>query len=474
MENKYEHITAAVSFTDLVRTTLGPRGMNKMVVGSEGTILTNDGATIIGSMRGGNPIFDLFKNLAKSQEEAVGDGTTTATVLSGQLLQNALILINKGIHPTVIINGYNLARVNAMKFLEKSLEKVDKKDIIRTAFGTKIAQDQIEFLADLLLKIKEIQDLKIYLFPNSDFFKSEVFNGHVFDGFTINERMKSEVEGEMAVLDFPVNLKCDNFQVTDAKNLEAVSNYDTDYKRRIVNKLVELNVKCVFYTDTNPEFETYLTEKGITGIVVFARENVDGICKTIGANAASNYDQIRAGWGKMRYTKTTNPVRSHGTIYVSGEGNLETLVLRGPTSQTLDEIRRAVDDVVGLLRNDLDCVVGAGAIEIEIANDLREFAKRIGGKEQLAIEKYAEAIESIPAIIAENCGLDAIDVLTNLKTLHSQGQKDMGVDEFMGVSDARKRGIFEPALIKIYAISSATNVTNLILKLDGILQGEMK
>lgn len=471
-EDKYNHVNAAISFCDLVRTTLGPRGMNKMLVDSNNkTIaLTNDGATIIKTLKGGNPIIDLFKSLASSQEEASGDGTTTAVIFAGQLLQNAMYLLNKGIHPTTVISGFNLARANAVKFLTEKSESLPIDQIIKTAFGTKISPDLIQYLTDLILKVKDYANLKVYKIPNMDALTSEIYSGFVFSGFTINDRMESQVTGKMAVLDFPVNLKFDKFSVTSAEELEKASKFDTNYKKKIVDKLVDLGVKCVFYTDTTPEFETYLTEKGITGIVVFQRENVDGICKSIGANAASSEDQIEVGNGDMTYVKTTNPNNRHGTIYI--KGNMETLVLKGPTNQTLDEILRALDDVLGLLRHDYKAVIGAGAIEIELGNFLREFSKVIGGKEQLAIEKFAEAVENLPLIIAENCGLDAIETLTTLKTLHSQGKIDFGVDAILGVSDARVRGVVEPVLVKTHAIISATNVANSILKTDKILIGQ--
>ncbi|MBE3092782.1 MAG: TCP-1/cpn60 chaperonin family protein [Chloroflexi bacterium] len=466
MEDKYAHIRSAIEFCNLIRSTLGPRGMNKMVIGDT-TILSNDGATIINKLKGGNPIVELIKSLAKSQEEAIGDGTTTTVLLTGQLLSNAINLLDKGVHPTIIINGYNIAKMEAMNILSKLPQIENKEKIIKTCFGTKVTKDISEKLTNLLISVKDIENLKLFRKNNSDPLDSEIYLGHVFEGFTINDRMKSEITGKIAVLDFPVNMKFDKFNVTSATELEKATNYDTDYKKRIVDKLKELSVECVFYTDTTPEFETYLTDQKIAGIVVFARDNVDGICNSTKATAISSLEQLNEahlGQGHMKYVKGQK-----GTIYV--DGDMETLILKGNTAQILDEMVRAIQDAVSLLKNDLSCVIGAGAVEMEIAKELREISKKVGGKEQLAIDKFIEAIESIPIILAENCGLDAIEILTLLKNLHNQGQKDMGVDPVIGISDARVREIFEPVLIKIHAINSATNITNLILKLDGIYQG---
>lgn len=473
-EDRFNHINVGISFADLVRTTLGPRGMNKMVV-NEATkeiILTNDGASIIKNVKSANPIADLFKNLAISQENAIGDGTTTSTIIAGQLLQNALVLMNKGIHPTTIINGYNLAKVRAMQFLENNMEEGNIEMIIKTAFGTKISNDIIDHFTELLKNEKDF-NLKRYKISESDPMKSEIYPGFVFEGFTANERMNSNVKGKIAVIDFPINIDVGNLSIQNSDEIEKVTKTKREIKKSVIVELVKNKVSCLFYTDTEPEFESMLTNAGITGIVVYNRENVDGICRALNLNVCSSKEELvnNCEEGEVSYVKQTSGNRGH--IYVSSErSKLKTLVIRGPTEQTLNEIERAVLDVLGLLKNDTHSVIGAGAIEIEIALDLREFANHIGGKEQLAIEMFAESLESIPMIIAENAGLDAIKVVTNLKAIHKSGEKDIGVDVINEISDARKRGVIEPVLVKIHAINAATNVANLILKLDQILVGE--
>jgi len=442
--------------------------MNKMIISNE-TILTNDGATILNSLKGGNPIIELLKSLATSQEEAIGDGTTTAAILTGNLLSNALSMLEKGIHPTTIINGYNLAKIESLNLISQIAKDEDKEAIIKTAFGTKITKDISDILTKILLSVKDYENLKLFKKVNDNPLESELFQGYVFEGFTINDRMKSETTGKIAVLDFPVNLKFDRFNVTKAEELQKASEFDTTYKKTIVDKLSELGVKMVFYTDTTPEFETYLTDKGISGIVVFQRENVDGICNSVKATAISSLEQINEnhlGNGHVKYVKGKK-----GTIYIDGQ--METLILKGNTKQILDEMHRALEDAVSLLRHDLKSVTGAGAIEMEIAKHLKNVSRRIGGKEAIAVEKFVESIESIVTTLAENCGLDSIEILSLLRNLHETNEV-MGVDGILGVSDAKERKIFEPALIKIHAINSSVNIANLILKLDGIYQGDMK
>jgi chaperonin GroEL (HSP60 family) len=467
-----EHIKVAIEFAELIRTTLGPRGMNKLVMG-HGVTLTNDGATIVKNIKGGNPIVDLFKNLAESQENAIGDGTTTAIILAGQLLQNALNLMNKRIHPTTIITGYTLARMKAIHYLQSRKEPGESDKIIRTAFGTKIPEDIISHLSKIIQKVKDFQNLRRYKIADSDALESELFNGFVFPGFTINERMKNHVSGRIAILDFPSNLELDNFHVTSEEELEKVTRRKKEFKKEIVDELLRQDITCAFYTDTNPEFESYLTDKGITGIVIYDRDNVDGVSKSVNAKVCSCIEDIKNHWGfgDVKYVKQTSGNKGH--IFVSSEkSGIETIIIKGPTIQTLEEIERAVLDVLSLLKHDTQCVTGAGAIETSLALNLREYATQVGGKEQLAVEAFAEAVESIPLIIAENAGLDAIEILTNLKTLHKGGQTDMGVDVIRGISNAKERGIIEPVLVKVHAINAASNVATLILKTDKILLGE--
>jgi len=459
-ETKFNHIQLAVNFSDLIRSTLGPRGMNKAVVREGSAIFTNDGATIIEAIPS-DPIIDLFKGLAKSQEMAIGDGTTTATILVGQFLSNALSLINKGIHPTTIINGYSLAKIHCMQRLNELKEKGDNDMIINTAFGSKVSKDIIDHLKSLILEVKDYENLQFHKLENSDPLDSRLFDGYIFNGFTISDQTPSSFEGNIAFLDYRTSPQAADLKVSEVSQLKQINEYDREYKKDIVDRLVEAKVGLIFFTDTNPEFESALTEKGITGIVV-SRPDQDSILRTLNLKATSDIKNIFQVSGKVKYTKPNK-------IYVNGD--TETLVLNGSTPQVLDEIERAVHDVVSLFRHETDTVVGAGAIEIELAKSVRSLAKQVGGKEQLAIEKYAESLESIPLILAENCGLDSIQVLTLLKTLHEK-DANQGVDPIIGVSDARARGIMDPALVKIHAINSATNVSNLILKTDKMLLGE--
>lgn len=466
IKSKTEYIDMGIAISNLIRSTLGIRGMNKMVVKDNEIIMTNDGATIIKNVKSENPIMEIFQKLATAQENRIGDGTTTCVILAGQLLEKSKELMNKGIHKTTIINGYNLAKMETLRFLNSIKEKGDKKQIIKTTFGSKISPDQVELLSNIMLNINP-NKMRLHKIPNSNSNDTKQLKGFAFDGFTINDRMPNEVEGKVAILDIRSNVELTKFQITNSEELEKINQVDNSHRDKILNKLIENDVKIVFYTDTNPEFESLLTEKGMMGIVVYKREFLDSIAKASQTTVTSNIDRLKVGYGNVKFVKDDK------TIYLENkDSEIDTIVLKGSTEQVLEETARALDDVIKLLRVGEDVVMGAGAVEIEVALHLNNYAKEVGGKEQLAIIKFAEAIESIPLIIAENCGLDAIEIVTNLKTMHNLGKKDWGVDLYKFASDSRERGIIEPVVSKMYSMSSATDVTNLILKLDDIYNGK--
>ena len=469
MEDRLAHINTAINIANTVRTTLGPRGMNKLVMNNQNPILTNDGATIIRNIHHPHPIMDSIKALAFSQEQAVGDGTTTSMILIAELLENALTMINQGIHQTNIINGYNIAASECVKFLKTKEFDADRKKVIKTCFGAKTSKEFSEHLSNILVDL-DIEDLQIYKFSNSNPLKTEVQNGFIFEGFTINDQMPTEGCGKIAVLDTRGDLELTKFEVTKAEELENITKYNRDYKQGIVDKLVELGVKTLFYSDTNPELETLLTESGIMSIVTYDRSIITNICKSTGSIVIGDPKRIEEksiGNGTVTFLKNPNRI-----IIKNKDSKIKTLILHGSTKQTLDESGRAIDDVVGLLRNSDKCVYGAGSIEIDISLHLNEFSKNIGGKEQIVVERFANAIESIPITLAKNCGFDAIDILTSLKSMHREGDDEAGVDDRLMISSTKDRGIIEPTIIKMHSILGATEVCNLVLKLDDIYNGE--
>jgi len=468
-KNKYGYIQLGIDISNTVRSTLGPKGMNKMVLLANEQILTNDGATIIKNINFKNPIGELFKRLAESQEKAVGDGTTTATILTGQLLENALNLLNKNVHPTTIINGYNISRSYCLDYLDKNRLQADKEAIIKTTFGSKLSPEFSKLLINLL-KEADMNRVRLAIKENSDFNETKLFKGFTLQGHTVNDRMPQKTQGRIAMVEAYSDMEFAKFQITNSDELGKISELQKNYKQNIVDKLKENDVKIAFISDTNPILENLLAEADIMTVVTYKREVIDNICSASGSQVITDVEKPispKLGFGEVIYDKDS------GTITILNENSkIDTLLLCGPTKQILEEAQRSLDDVFKVLKNHGDVVVGGGAIEIELALYLRELAKNIGGKEQIAIEGYADSLESIPLILAENCGHDAIETLTLLKNQHIKGKKYLGVDPVKVISDAKERNIFELLKLKAHALSSATDVANLILKLDDIYDGK--
>jgi len=469
MEDKYQYIRLGIAMGDLIKSTLGPSGMNKMVIGDDmKPISTNDGATVIKNLKVDNPIAQMFKALALSQERAIGDGTTTAVLFSAQLLSHSIDLLEKGMHRINVVNGYNIARQAALEFIQNKTLPVDTEKVMLTTFGSKIPPELAKHLKDLLIK-KDFEKIKIYEEDNSDPMDTTILSGAAFEGFTINDRMPRKAEGKVAVVDMKTNLENTKMAVQSSEELVKVNRQFRKFKKDLVEKLKKEEVKALFITDINEELSSLLSEANILTVVSYKREDLDNICAATGAIAIADPEEDFSkflGKAIIEYSKEKK------SIYVENESSdIETLVLRGQTKEVLEETHRAVDDVIGIMKRLGPIVVGAGAIETEVSLFLRKFATQVGGKEQMAIEKFANAIEAIPLTLAKNCGLDALDVIARLRSHHTKGEKYTGVDAVKGISDAKERNILELAILKAHAISAATDVANLILKLDDIYQG---
>lgn len=470
-EDKMNHIRIAMDYANTVRSSLGPMGMNNMVINEKDgfPIFSNDGATIIKNLRVTHPVCHMIKTLAEGQEKAIGDGTTSVTVLCANLLEVSLDLLNKGMHPTTIITGFDAAKNFAVDYTIRNAELGDKSRIIRTSFGSKIPSELADYLTTLISNLN-LRKLSCTPIANKDPMSSKIIKGFVFPGFTINDRMPSQIDGKIAVLDIRSTPDSAKVNLSSTEELNKYNENMKNKKKEIAIKLKKAGVKCVFYTDTNVEIENFITENELMGIVVYKREYLDKITAAANAKIISDIDydlESFLGVGKVTYEKEDQ------MIYLENQDSkVETLLLCGPTKHVLDEMQRAVDDVVNVAKFGDKVLVGGGAFEIELANAIREYSKKIIGKEKIAIEKYAEAIEAFPRILAENCGFDALDILSILKTAHEDGKKHYGVDPMLRISDAKERGIYEPMASKVHLINAATDVANLIIKLDGIYAGD--
>ncbi len=500
------NILAAKVVAETVRTTLGPKGMDKMIVDSLGDVtVTNDGVTILEEMQIEHPSAKMIVEVAKTQEDEVGDGTTTAVVLAGELLKNAESLLEQDVHPTVVAKGYRLAAEKAQVILNSIAEDVTEKDIdilkkiAQTAMTGKGAEAAKEVLADLTVKaIKSIADkegdnliidkgnIKIEKKVGAGVEDSELVEGMIIDKEKVHPGMPRMVKNaKIALIDSALEIKNTEIdakiQITNPTQIQSFLDQEEKMLQNMVDKVFESGANVVFCQKGIDDMaQHFLAKKGIFAARRVKKSDMDGLARATGAKIATNLDDLSEqdlGFaGVVREVK----VGDEEMTYVEECENPKsvTILIRGGTEHVVDEIKRAVEDAVGDVAAALKIgkvVAGAGAPEMELSKGLKKFANSLSGREQLAVQKFAEAVEIIPRTLAENAGLDPIDILTELKAAHDKKQVWAGVNVFTGkVVDSWKQGVIEPLKIKTQAIKSASEVANMILRIDDVIAGGTK
>ena len=489
------NILAAKLVSDAVKTTLGPKGMDKMLVDGTGDItITNDGVTILDKMDIEHPAAKMMVEISKTQEDEVGDGTTTAVMLAGKLLENAEKLLDMKIHPTVITRGYNLAAEKVMEFLEElSVDFEDREDILKqvvmTAMTGKGAENFKEKFADIVVEaVKQVQEkgkveignIKIVKNKSNSINNTNLIKGVVIDKERVSIDMPEKVEGAKIVLIADaLELKNPEETKISISNPTQLQEF-MEREERVLKGMVEIikhsGANVVFcQKGIDDVVQYYLAKEGIYACRRVAKSDMENLARATGAKIINGLTEISGNeLGKAKIVEE----RKHGDesmTYVTGCENPKVLsiLIHGGSEHVMDEMERALKDGLGdvaAVIRDKKIVAGAGAIEIELSKRLREFSNSLSGREQLAVREFADALEFIPLTLAENAGLDPIDVLTELKSKHDNGEKNAGINIFNNkVEDALSAGIIEPIGIKRQAISSATEVAVMILRIDDVL-----
>ncbi|MGB9675248.1 MAG: thermosome subunit alpha [Candidatus Nanoarchaeia archaeon] len=495
------NIAAAKAVADTVRTTLGPKGMDKMLVDTMGDItITNDGVTILEELEVEHPAAKIMIEVAKVQEAEVGDGTTTAVILAGELLKNAEELLDKNVHPTVIAKGYQLAAERAQKILEeiaKPIKPTDKellKKIAMTAMTGKnveIARENLAQIAiDAILRIAETKNggleidtsnIKIEKKEGGGIDDSALINGIVLDKEKVHADMPTSIKNaKIAVLECPLEIKETEteakIQVADPKQLQAFIEQEQKMLKEMVDKIVAAGANVVFCQKGIDDLvQHYLAKKKILAARRIKESDIQALAKATGAKIVANLDDLKPeDLGKAGLVEERK-VHKESMIFVEGCENPKavTILLRGGTEHVVAEVERAMTDAIGDLAAALTVgkfVCGGGAIEVELAKRLRAYAETLSGREQLAVQAFANSLEIVPRTLAENAGLDPIDVLTELKAWHDKGKIDTGLDVFTGkAADMFEKGVIEPLKIKTQAIKSATEVAMMTLRIDDVI-----
>jgi len=499
------NIMAAKLVAETVRTTLGPKGMDKMLVNSIGdVIVTNDGVTILDEMEIEHPAAKMIVEIAKTQENEVGDGTTTAVVLAGELLKNAENLLDKEIHPTIIAKGYRLASEKALEILNKISKDVSENDvktlknIAITAMTGKGAENAKEKLSELAVEaVKAVIDkengnivdkdnIKIEKKTGGSVEDTELVKGVILDKERVHSGMPKKVENaKIALIDAPIEIKNTEIeakiQITDPEQMERFVEQEEKMLKDMVDKIIASGANVVFCQKGIDDIaQHFLAKAGIYAVRRIKESDMKALARATKAKIVTNLDDLSKEDLGIAGIVEEVKVEDEAMTYVRECKNPKTvtILIRGGTEHVIDEIKRAMEDAIGDISAALKIgkvVPGAGAIEVELAKELRRFSNSLSGREQLAVEAFADAIEIIPRTLAENSGIDPIDLMTELKAQHDKGKEGTGIDVFSGkVVDSLKRGVVEPLKIKTQAISSAAEVAIMILRIDDVIAASGK
>ncbi len=495
------NIAAAIAIAETVKTTLGPRGMDKMLVDSIGDIvITNDGVTILEEMEIEHPAAKMLVEVAKAQNEEVGDGTTTAVVIAGELLKEAEDLLDKNIHPTIIAHGYRMAKDKAIEVLEKISKPVTLKDkdvlkkIAMTSMTGKNAEVARDNLAELVVEavltvaeedkgrvVVDLDRIKVEKKEGASTSESELIKGIVLDKEKVHPAMPTRVENaKIALVDMALEVKGPEtdaqIRITDPSQLQAFIEQEEKMLREMVEKIAATGANVVFCQKGIDDLaQHFLAKKGILAVRRVKKSDMEALARATGGKIVTTLDDLSKEDLGHAGVVEEKKVAGEAMIFVRDckDPKSVTLLVRGGTEHVVEEVYRAVEDALGAVASALESgkvVAGGGAAEAEVARELRRYAEKVGGREQLAINAFANAVEAISKALAENAGMDPIDTLVELRARHDKGEVSAGVDVIEGkVDDMEKLGVIEPLKVKTQAIKSAAEAAEMILRIDDVI-----
>ena len=503
---QYANIAAAKVVADAVRTTLGPKGMDKMLVDSMGDIvITNDGVTILNEMQIEHPAAKMLVEVSKTQDEEVGDGTTTAAVLAGELLKKAEDLLDQNIHSTVITKGYRFAKEKALEILEKIAMNIGPQDedrlmkIAITAMTGKSSEKASDHLARLSVDaIRTVADeadgklnvdsenVKIEKKHGGSIEDTELIKGLIIDKEVVHPGMpKSVKDAKIALLDASFEIdKTETdaqIQITTPEQLQSFLDQEDKILKNMVEKVAESNCNVLFCQKGIDDMaQHYLAKKGILALRRVKKSDMEKLARATGGKIIMNMKDLTEqdlGYaGLVEEKKISNEPMTF--VRDCKDPKAVSILIRGGTEHVVEEVERAVQDAVRGVSSALEIgkiVAGGGSAEEAVAKGLREFAQSYSGREQLAIIAFADAMEIIPRTLSENAGLDPIDVLVGIRAAHEEGKTTHGVDVYTGkIVDMNEMGVIEPLKIKTQAIKSAGEACEMILRIDDIIAGGSK
>ncbi len=499
---QFNNIAAAMAISDAVRSSLGPRGMDKMLVDTVGdVVITNDGVTILKEMDVQHPAAKMLVEVAKTQDAEVGDGTTTSVVLAGEFLKKARDLIDANVHPTIIAKGYRMANAKAQEVLKDTSMKVSINDtetlklIAQTAMISKQVNASKEQFSDLVVDavktvadkdkkgnytvdLKNIQTVKK---EGASMENSYIVKGLIIDKEPVQPSMPKSVQNaKIALIDAPFEVKKTEIdakiQITDPNQLNQFIAEEENMLKSMVQKVKESGANVVFCQKGIDDLaQHFLAKEGIYACRRVKKSDMERLGRSTGANIINKISELTADDLGYADTVELKKIEDEEMTFITGvkEPKTVSIMVRGGTKHVADEVERSLVDAWSVVRVAIEdgmMVTGGGSTAMEIAMQLRDYAASVGGREQIAIEAYASAMESIPRTLAENAGLDPIDVLIEMRKQHKAGKKCAGLNPYSGkVEDMKKLNVIEPYRIGKQAINSATDAAIMILRIDDVI-----
>jgi thermosome len=491
------NIAAGKAVSEAVRTTLGPRGMDKMLVSDGDVVITNDGATILDEMDIEQPAAQMLVEVAETQEEEVGDGTTTAAILAGELLSKAETLLEDDVHPTTIVEGYHeaaeLAReaieneVVETELSEEQLISVAESSMTGKGTGGVTAEDLAQTVVDAIEYVRtddgiDRDNITIHSQVGASSSATELIEGVIVDEERASEEMPHAVEdASIAIIDDDLEIKESNidaeYQVSNVDQLNAALDAETEQLREYADALAEVGADVAFVTgDVDDRVVAFLAEEGILAFEGISSDDATSIAAATGATRVGSVDTLESDDFGEADSISVESFGEDELTFIEGGAAAEavTVFARGGTDHVVDELERALSDSLDVVTAALDAggvVYGAGATEIAVANYVRDNAASIDGRRQLAAEAFADALDVLPRTLAENTGMDPIDALVDLRSEHEDGNFAgiVAADETGIIADPAEYGILDPAAVKREAIGSATESATMIIRIDDVI-----
>jgi len=476
--------------------------MDKMLIDSLGDItITNDGAAILDEIEVDHPAAKIMVEIAKTQDDMVGDGTTTAVVLTGELLKKAEELLDQNIHPTVVVSGYRKASKNAMELLAKKsiavniTDKKTLKKVALTSMSSKAVGTARDHFADIATeavlqifedrgdkKVADIDNIQIIKKTGKSLFESELVKGIIIDKEVVHPGMPKRVEkAKIALLDSALEVEKTEFsaeiRIRDPEQMKSFLDQETRMLKEMVDKIKAAGANVVFCQKGIDDMaQHFLAKEGILTARRVKQSDMEKLARATGGKLIANLTDLSKQDLGLAELAEERKVGEDKMVFVEGCKNPRSvaILIHAGLERMVDEAERAMNDALSVVSDVIEnnrIVAGGGAIEAEVAKSLRSYATQVGGREQLAIEAFADSVEVIPKTLAENAGLDPIDIVVALRSSHEKADGHlMGVDVFTGkIADMQDKGVIEPLSVKEQAVKSATEAACMILRIDDVI-----